>query len=178
MKWPAESLLPPGWWDASPSPRGVITLPWQLVLSICTPGWRVKCFAQEHSTLTQPGLRYDYSTWSPEHWPEFRPHLHMGMKGFISLKVFIMNNLLWMTIKLEFEWEIFLLLTYCCFSCSLIFKGFKRPLTDADLWALNKTNRSSAVVPPFVKKWKEAESSIRWSAMISHEIRNLFSCSA
>ena len=178
MKWPAESLLPPWWWDASPSPRGVITLPWQLVLSICTPGWRVKCFAQEHSTLTQPGLRYDYSTWSPEHWPEFRPHLHMGMKGFISLKVFIMNNLLWMTIKLEFEWEIFLLLTYSCFSCSLIFKGFKRPLTDADLWALNKTNRSSAVVPPFVKKWKEAESSIRWSAMISHEIRNLFSCSA
>ena len=109
---------------------------------------------------------------------KFRPHLHMGMKGFISLKVFIMNNLLWMTIKLEFEWEIFLLLTYCCFSCSLIFKGFKRPLTDADLWALNKTNRSSAVVPPFVKKWKEAESSIRWSAMIIHEIRNLFSCSA
>ena len=47
---------PPGWWDASPSPRGVITLPWQLVLSICTPGWREKLW--EWSVLpknTTPG---------------------------------------------------------------------------------------------------------------------------
>jgi len=43
----------------------------------------------------------------------------------------------------------------------LIYTGFKRPLTDADLWALNKSNKAAAIVPPFIKKWKEAESSLR-----------------
>ncbi|KAL9964351.1 hypothetical protein ACROYT_G027981 [Oculina patagonica] len=46
----------------------------------------------------------------------------------------------------------------------LIFTGFKRPLLDADLWALNKSNRSSTIVPPFIKKWKEVENSIRDTA--------------
>ena len=45
--------------------------------------------------------------------------------------------------------------------CRLIITGFKRPLLDTDLWALNKSNRSSTVVPPFIKKWKEVENSIR-----------------
>ena len=43
----------------------------------------------------------------------------------------------------------------------LIYTGFKRPLTDADLWALKKSNRALAVVPPLRKKWKKAESSLR-----------------
>jgi len=43
----------------------------------------------------------------------------------------------------------------------LIYTGFKRPLTDADLWALKKSNRALAVVPPLRKKWKEAETSLR-----------------
>ncbi|KAJ7390689.1 Multidrug resistance-associated protein 1 [Desmophyllum pertusum] len=33
-----------------------------------------------------------------------------------------------------------------------------------DMWALSKSNRSSTVVPPFINKWKEAESSIRGTA--------------
>jgi len=48
-----------------------------------------------------------------------------------------------------------------CFIVRLIYTGFKRPLTDADLWALNKSNKAATVVPSFIKKWKEAESSLR-----------------
>ena len=52
------------------------------------------------------------------------------------------------------------LLFLFCF-VRLIYTGFKRPLTDADLWALNKSNKAAAIVPPFIKKWKEAETSLR-----------------
>ena len=46
-----------------------------------------------------------------------------------------------------------------------IFTGFKRPLTDLDLWALNKKHKSSTVVPPFIKKWQEAESATRYNVL-------------
>ncbi|XP_044166542.1 ATP-binding cassette sub-family C member 3-like [Acropora millepora] len=39
----------------------------------------------------------------------------------------------------------------------LIFKGFKNPLVDGDLWALGKSNRSVTIVPKFMEKWAREE---------------------
>lgn len=66
-------------------------------------------------------------------------------------------------INLETAKHGFKILQDSCYSSlhKLIFAGFKRPLVDSDLWAFNKRNKSSAIVPPFIKKWKEVESSIR-----------------
>ena len=43
----------------------------------------------------------------------------------------------------------------------LIYTGYKRALTDADLWALGKANKAVTIVPPFIQKWREAENALR-----------------
>jgi hypothetical protein len=39
------------------------------------------------------------------------------------------------------------------FVISIVVQGFRRPLTRADLWALNPEDTSEAVSPPFEKAW-------------------------
>lgn len=43
---------------------------------------------------------------------------------------------------------------------SLIYKGFKRPLTDDDLWTLSDSNSSKDVVPKFLDAWKKEEEKV------------------
>ena len=39
--------------------------------------------------------------------------------------------------------------------CSLIWRGYRRPLQYADLWSLNPDDRSSYIRPHFEKAWKK-----------------------
>ena len=53
----AQSIATPPGWDASPSH----VAPWVERGTV-----RVKCLAQEHNTMTRPGLKPDLSIRSPE----------------------------------------------------------------------------------------------------------------
>ena len=82
----------------------------------------------------------------------------MYISVFLSMYFFVLSNLN-KDIKPFFYNKLLLLILSLS---RLIFTGFKRPLTDSDLWALNKKNRASTIVPPFIKKWQEAESATRY----------------
>ena len=82
----------------------------------------------------------------------------MYISAFLSMYFFVLSNLN-KDIKPFFYNKLLLLILSLS---RLIFTGFKRPLTDSDLWALNKKNRASTIVPPFIKKWQEAESATRY----------------
>ena len=43
---------------------------------------------------------------------------------------------------------------------SLIYKGFKRPLSDEDLWTLSDRNSSSYIVPKFLEAWSKEEEKV------------------
>lgn len=55
------------------------------------------------------------------------------------------------------QFDQLLLLLMSSLFLRLIFKGYKNPLVDSDLWALGKNNKSATIVPKFMEKWAKEE---------------------